>query len=213
MYWQVYLHKTVLAGDQLLRAILARVRELLARGAELPPASPSFLFFLEHEITAEDVVRPEVVRTFGELDDTDVLFSLKQWTRAADPILADLCRRFICRDFFRVAFLDPSGLEKDRGAWEASVAAWMRRSGLVDEHDETPVHYYLALKTTRHAAYVPLRDSILVLHRDGSRSELSALSEAPAVSAMAQVVTKPYVCHPKEVALSPAPTLPHPAHS
>src|SRR5690606_1938483 len=53
MYWQVYLHKAVVAGDQLLRAALRRARVLVgSRSESAMSASPALLFFLSHDFAA-----------------------------------------------------------------------------------------------------------------------------------------------------------------
>src|SRR4026207_1812125 len=46
MYWQVYLHKTVLAAEMLLVKIIHRARELINKGEKLIAGSNAFDFFL-----------------------------------------------------------------------------------------------------------------------------------------------------------------------
>src|SRR5690606_12511481 len=102
MYWQVYLHKTVLAADHLLRAAFHRARRCCTSGdPAVRSSSPALFFFLDRRVTAGQIAEPAVLDAFCALDDTDVLFSLKRWTASPDPILADLARRFTDRDLFR----------------------------------------------------------------------------------------------------------------
>lgn len=207
MYWQVYLHKTVVSGDHLLRNIFRRVRRHLSDGTleAVQGASPSLLFFLENEIDGSMIWDEKVRREFVDLDDSDVLYSLKRWQSSADPVLADLSRRFINRDFFRLTFLPSEPDAETVDTWRSEVAEWL---GSSDEDAD----YYLALGRSGHSAYERIEDSILVLERGGSVHELSETSGASAIEALTRFEVKPYVCVPKEVALSSAPAAgPEPA--
>ena len=204
MYWQVYLHKTVLAGDHLLRALFRRIRQLLRDGStELRDlCSPSLLFFLTQSLTVEDIRREEVREMFCRLDDTDVLYSLKQCVRSADPVLADLSRRFIDRDFFRVTFLESAPAEDRLDAWCDQIAEWLVAEGISSrETAQADARLYLAHADTSHAAYETLEDSILIVDRAGEMHELSETADTSAVSALSKSVVKPYVCYPKELRL------------
>lgn len=204
MYWQVYLHKTVVAGDQLLRAVFARLRRLLESNAATlrTTCSPSLLFFLTSQLDVRDVEREQVKRQFCRLDDTDVLYSLKRCMDHDDPVLADLSRRFIERDFFRVTFLQRPPGEDEVSEWLDRIASWLVANGLSGQATAREnARFYLAHDDTRHAAYETLHDSIRVLDRSGRIRELSETADADAVSALSRSVVKPYVCYPKEVEL------------
>jgi uncharacterized protein len=202
MYWQVYLHKTVLAGDQLLRAVFRRVRTQLGqRNREVEQVcSPALLFFLKNDIHKGDLQREDVRAAFCELDDTDVLYSMKRWRQGSDRVLADLCRRFLDRDFFRVSFLPERPGPEQVGNWREQIALWLEQSDLsgpaTSAEDAT---YYLATDDSRHVGYERMEDSICILERSGRVRELSEISDTPSVTALAEFVVKPYVAYPKEV--------------
>lgn len=205
MYWQVYLHKTVLAGDQLLRAIFRRAKTHLQNGGAVPfpDGSPALTFFLTHDLDGSMIHDDTVRRQYCALDDTDVLYSLKQWMQASDPVLADLARRFINRDFFRVRFLSEAPTPEDIAPWRGAVAEW-----LIDQNLSTPatvdrdVEAYLTIDHSRHAGYARDHDSITILDRDGHARELSETTDTSAVAKLTQFVVKPYVCFPKPVDLT-----------
>ncbi|ARA92008.1 HD family phosphohydrolase [Rhodothermaceae bacterium RA] len=203
MYWQVYLHKTVLAGDQLLRAILRRVRQrLLADGLDLG-GSEALLFFLRRTVRHDQIDRPDVVQAFAALDDTDILFSLKQWMRSTDPILADLARRFIERDFFRVTFLPEPPSAELLDAWRGHIADWLVRQGLASPSQAAAeAAFYLILDRSHHAAYERAEAGIRVLGRDGVVRELSESTDTSAIATQTHSVIKPYVCYPRDAALA-----------
>ena len=204
MYWQVYLHKTVVSGDHLLLNIFRRCRSHVRSGRWhfIDGASPALMFFLKQEVDGTMIWDPEVRRRFCELDDSDLLYSLKNWQSSSDPVLADLCRRFINRDFFRLRFLSHDVSEEVFAAWRADVAAWLATKGHGGSAMEDAA-YYLAVGESGHSGYERVADSIRVLDRHGAVHELSETSETSAVEALTRFEVKPYVCFPKEVTLSP----------
>ncbi len=204
MYWQVYLHKTVVAGDRLLRTAFERIRAHLARAADSLDGrcSPSLLFFLKRNLNLDDIRRREVREHFCRIDDVDVMHCMKACMQRPDRILADICRRFIERDFFRVTFLPEPPSEAQAAAWTDRVAAWLVRQGLSEAANAREnAACYLIRDDTRHLAYANVRDSVHVLDRNGDVRELSQTAEATTVSSLGEVVVKPFVCYPKEVEL------------
>jgi hypothetical protein len=203
MYWQVYLHKTVLAGDELLRGILSRVQEHLHPGSApdwLRRGSRALLFFLDNDIHVGQIEVPEVRDHYLQLDDTDILFSLKQWMQGPDPILADLCRRFINREFLRVTFLPQRPHAGQMDAWQSQVADWLVGEGLVARSEaKTAAQHYLTVNVSRHTAYDSDQELIGILDRNGTVRELSEMADTASISELTGFVEKPYVCYPKPV--------------
>ncbi|WP_028567216.1 HD domain-containing protein [Salisaeta longa] len=207
MYWQVYLHKTVLAGDMLLYAILDRAREHLQGerpcDAALHDGSPALRFFLSQHVAAAALSDPDVRAQYCRIDDTDVLYSLKQWMNSDDRVLADLCRRFINRDFLRVTFLERPPTDAELSTWRQAVARWLvateRAPASTAGHDAT---FYVRTGHSDHTSYAATsRDGIRIIERDGTVRELSETTDTPMVASFTDPVVKPYVCAPKSVAL------------
>jgi HD superfamily phosphohydrolase len=205
MYWQVYLHKTVLAGDELLRGVLRRVQEHLDAGPPpdwLARGSRALLFFLRHDIRADQIDDPTVRDHYVQLDDTDLLFSLKQWMQGPDPILADLCRRFVNRRFLRVTFVPRSPDAAQMEQWRAQVADWLVAEGLAARTEASAAaRHYLTANVSRQTAYDSDQELIGILGRDGTVQELSEMADTATISELTGFVEKPYVCAPKPVNL------------
>ena len=85
MYWQVYMHKTVIAADQLLLNILRRARDL--------NVSP-FTFHLS----------PFDLDKFAEIDDDDIMVAVKHWQHSDDEILSTLCKNMVNRRLPAIRF-------------------------------------------------------------------------------------------------------------
>jgi HD superfamily phosphohydrolase len=205
MYWQVYLHKTVLAGDELLRGILDRVQEHLGNGSApewLRRGSRALLFFLTHNVHVDQIDTPEVRNHYLQLDDTDILFTLKQWMKSPDPVLADLCRRFINRAFLRVRFLPQMPHAGQVESWRSNVADWLVEENLAARSEaEAAARHYLTVNVSRHTAYDSDQELIGILDRTGTVRELSEMADTATITELTGFVEKPYVCHPKPVDL------------
>ena len=102
MYWQVYLHKTVLSAEHLLVNILSRAKELTAKGHQLF-ATPALQLLLQNNYTLRDFIKNDkVLDAFAELDDNDIYTSIKVWMNNNDRILSFLCRCLMNRNLFKV---------------------------------------------------------------------------------------------------------------
>ena len=163
-------------------------------------ASPAFQFFLERHYSGADLDDPDLVENYSALDDSDILFSLKQWRHSPDPILSDLCRRFLDRDFFRVSFLTNQASQLEQKNWADRVQQHLLQSGLShSETVESDAQYYLAFGASGHAAYERSDNSIGVVQKDGSVVELSEATNLSVVSGIARPEQRAYVCYPKEI--------------
>ena len=201
MYWQVYLHKTVLAGDRLLSTIIERARALIQSNSYIKEGcSPALLFFLMHTINGTDIEEPDVIQAYCELDDSDITYSLKGWSTGPDPILADLCYRFTNRAFFRIRFLEQPLSEDERTEWQYRVIKWIISTFSVSQSEAlTLVDHYLFFSVAQHVSYESNQDPINVIHHDETISELSDTTDTGAITALTHRVSKQYVCYPKEL--------------
>ena len=205
MYWQVYLHKTVLAADHVLRAAFARARSRWGADPALDHTAPSLAFFLSGAATADDLA-PEadgheaLLDAFTALDDPDVLYSLKRWAGSRDRVLADLARRFLDRDLFRTTPLDAPPTEAELNAWREAVATWLVAEGISPRSEAAAdSRLYVASGTARLAAYDSDRDAICILERDGRVRELSEAAGDATAGALEARRERAYVCLPKSV--------------
>src|SRR6266496_1767918 len=99
MFRQVYFHRTLRSAEAVLRSALGRALELTEKGVDIWCA-PGTSF--------EKVLRRQSlsITEHLEMDDSDVIFHMKQWQHSSDPVLSDLSRRFIGRRLFKAIDLD-----------------------------------------------------------------------------------------------------------
>ena len=90
MYWQVYLHKTVVSAEQMLINLLHRVKYLLQSDKKIF-VTPSLKLFLKNNLTKADFIENKnLIKMFSELDDFDIYTCLKYWKNSDDFVVSNL---------------------------------------------------------------------------------------------------------------------------
>ncbi|MCR4665062.1 MAG: HD domain-containing protein [Paludibacteraceae bacterium] len=170
MYWQVYLHKTSVAAEQLLIKILSRAKELAEQGKELF-CSPALHYFLYGHITAEDMTAgSEALRQYALLDDSDVLSAIKTWMNHEDRVLSLLSNMFINRRLFRGTLRQNALTESEKEELASRLAQSL---GIRKEE----AHYFYEEHISTSNTYSEKADSIDILYQDGSVKDISEASE------------------------------------
>jgi len=199
MYMQVYLHKTVLSADSLLKKIFRRVSFLIEEGEQLEIPSSSLQYFLEKKPTAKKVITNEVMEQYLSLDDHDVMICLKTWVKSSDPILSDLTSRFLNRSLFRTTFIHKKGVKNLKEDILIETKKYLKKSGL--PHDDFSAGFYIDFDKSYSEAYKYENESIWILDDDQKAIEFSKAADTKHIIALTQPVVKPYVVHPKEINL------------
>ena len=121
MYWQVYLHKTVLAAEVMLIKIFERARVLITQGESFA-ISDSLSYFLLRKINEEDFRRnrKKNLDVYARLDDTDIISALKIFEASEDKVLSYLSSCILDRKLFRLRFLDAPLKDEEHDAWSQS---------------------------------------------------------------------------------------------
>jgi HD superfamily phosphohydrolase len=104
MYWQVYLHKTVMSAEFMLIKFFERIYELIQNGEIITSSNPRLNYFFQLAEEDRSQLSPEIIAEFVKLDDSDVWTVLKDLQNAKDEILSNLARRILARQFYKVCF-------------------------------------------------------------------------------------------------------------
>ena len=193
MYWQVYLHKTLLSAQAMLTQILYRARELSKNGEELF-ATPDFSRFLKNSFSLIDFeLQPELLKSFNGLDDNDVWASVKGWTTHNDQVLSTLSKMLLDRNLFKIAFMDSPPDE----LFLSPLREKLLQSGI----SETQIPYFLITGVTTNSAYEKEQDPIRLKMKDGELLDIVDASDIPTIEALTKIVRKYYVCWGKNVSL------------
>lgn len=186
MYWQVYLHKTSVAAEQLLIRILQRAKHLAMHGADLF-ASPALRYFLYHEITREHFLASEkALNNYALLDDSDILSAIKVWAETDDKVLSLLCNSFMNRRLFKVKMTDEPLTETERR--ELSLQ-YQDAFSLTEEE----AAYFFSEHSSVTNTYSPKDDNIGILFGDGKIKDIAEASDMLNLQVLTKRVEKHYL--------------------
>ncbi len=197
MYWQVYLHKTVLSAEYLLINVLARARELAFAGIDMF-ATPVLKAFLSNEITLDDFIhnRPidgrPALELFTSLDDNDIVASIKEWQNHPDTVLSYLARCIINRRLFKIKISKKPISEQKIASLKEKICTHFK---VCDEQ----LRYFLISDTISNSAYNKASsDKINVLFKNNKISDIADASDIN-LSVFSETVRKYFICYPKEL--------------
>lgn len=189
MYWQVYLHKTVLSAEQMLIQALRRVKVLVRTGHELE-LPKSLRFFISKDWTETDFEnnRKVMLSHFAALDDHDIAYAMKNWIDCGDRLLSFLSASLVNRQLFRLQFSPEPFGEADINQLKSQIANWWGND------DSEEIDNLLILGMESNSAYNKSKDEIKILYKNGKVEPLSMHSE---YEIQAKTVKKYFICHPK----------------
>ncbi len=190
MYWQVYLHKTVLSAEQLLVRILKRAKEISLNGKNIY-APDSLAYFLKHNITDNNFTS-ESLNNFINLDDTDIISSIKVWTKSNDKILSELSNRLINR---RLLKIEIQNQDFNNDYVEKIKDKTKKLLNLTDNQ----VNYFVFKNTITNNAYSANDDRINILLKNGKLKDIAESSDMLNISVLSKTIKKHYLCYPKEI--------------
>lgn len=191
MYWQVYLHKTVVSAEFLLVNILKRAKLLAQQGKEVF-AAPALKRFLYNDYGPQDFAAdPTLLQDFAQLDDFDILGAVKVWQASEDRTLALLCQRMINRRLFRIVIDKAPFDENELIKLKSRIAKDLEIS--YDDAD-----YFIVNELLQNSAYSQKADKIRLLMKNGSLVDIAEASDNLNITALSQPVKKYFLCYPKE---------------
>ena len=192
MYWQVYLHKTVIAGEQLLVKILERAKEIASGGEQLF-ATPALQHFLENDITELNLFEDDYhLLQFSKLDDQDIYASIKVWEAHDDEILSRLCRMLNSRTLYKVEI---SNIEPPADRIERLAA----QTALALNIDEDDVSYFVFTDTIKNRAYNAGLSNINILMKNNELVDIAKASDLSNLESLDKTVKKHILCYTRDI--------------
>ncbi|EHQ26857.1 HD domain-containing protein [Mucilaginibacter paludis] len=187
MYWQVYLHKTVIAAELLLGKILERSRELALLGENLF-ATPALNYFLTNNITISAFINSNHdLDTFASLDDTDIMSAIKVWASHDDFILSTLCQNLITRNLYHV---EVTNVAPSVDTVNQLVERVVEEYGITEDE----ASYFVFTDSITNKAYKVGDGNIRILMKDGSVQDITTASDNSNLEALAKTVKKYVLC-------------------
>lgn len=186
MYWQVYLHKTVLAAEMMLVKIIRRAKELIVQGEAVTAATPELDFFLQN--TNINLEIEQHLETFCRLDDHDVMATIKNWCHHRDKILSLLCRSLVERKLLKAKL---QGEPFDAAVVGEKVKEAVSTLGISGQE----AGYFVFTGEASNTTYDTGEERINILFKDGTIKDISQVDNALIQQNLKGTVKKYYICY------------------
>lgn len=188
MYWQVYLHKTVLSAEYMLINILKRAKYLATQNIALN-STPALHYFLYHQIDKHDFEKnTKALDYFALLDDVDIFSAVKMWTQHPDLVLSELCKRLVNRNLYKIKIsntpIEADVLQKFQQAVMQSLKI-----------NEAEVPYFVFSETAKNNAYDKKEDNINILYKNGDLKDIAEASDHMNINVLSGAVVKYFLCY------------------
>lgn len=188
MYWQVYLHKTVVAAEQMLIKLIKRAKYIFENDKNLF-LSPNLKFFFENKIANNS--KKSFLDFFSGLDDNDIIISIKEWQNHSDFILSFLSKSIINRDLFKIIIQNSNIKEEEINIIKEKTI----KSYPISKKD---IDYLVFTDSVKNNAYSDnVKEKINILGKDEKISDIAIASDVSNVAVLSQMVEKFYICFPK----------------
>lgn len=170
MYWQVYLHHTSVAAEQLLIKILQRAKQLARKGEALF-CSPALHYFLYQHITAEVMqTQDAALYWYTMLDDSDLLSAIKVWSTLQDTTLRELCLAFTNRRLFKGERINDALSNEQR---LGLIKRYMEQFNISEQDAE----FFFVEHVSTSNTYSENGESIGIFFKDGSVRDIAEASD------------------------------------
>ena len=189
MYWQVYLHKTVLSAEFLLMKILKRAKYIALSGGSIFSTTPMKTFLFEN-IDAEKLRDPLILRKFAQLDDMDVFVCIKEWINNTDPVLAELSRMLVNRKLLKVEQKETPFTQKEMDGFKNKYHNPLK-------FNDQDLEYFIFQDSMTNNAYNSNKDEIKILYKDGTLKDITEASDNFNIQSLSNPVKKHYLFHPE----------------
>jgi HD superfamily phosphohydrolase len=185
MYWQVYLHKAVMSAEMLLVKIIRRAKDLLKKGIPTVAATDALNFFLKNP---DQQSIEKHLDLFCNMDDYDVMCTIKNWSNHPDKILSTLSRCLVDRKLFKIKLQAEPFDEKTVKEKKCQVIEHLKIS-------EEESDYFAFTGEAINTTYDPTDERINILFKDGTIKDISKIDNALIHQQLSGPVKKYYICH------------------
>lgn len=187
MYWQVYLHKTVVSAEQLLLKIFKRVQHLINENQEIFLSNEFDFFFRNNSSNIKDILE-----NFSIIDDNDILALIKNWSNHKDRTLSMLSKRLLHRHLYKIK-IQNTPFEKNE------IEELKSKAKKVLNLEEDELEYFVFTDSISKKAYSAFDEKIQILYKNGSIVDITDASDMLNISVISKTVRKYFLCYPKEI--------------
>ncbi|MBO9619001.1 MAG: HD domain-containing protein [Niabella sp.] len=187
MYWQVYLHKTVVAAEKMLVMIIRRAKELIGKGVKVTAATQALEHFLHKGAIPGAEDKQQLLQDFCAMDDHDVMATIKNWCLHPDKVLSRLSTDLVERKIMHITLQSQPFEEAFLSQKRKEIAAALG----VNEEEAA---YFVFWGEANNRLYNPKNENITIQYKNGSLRDISAVDNALINSDTSMAVKKYYIC-------------------
>ena len=190
MYWQVYLHKTVISFEHTLIQTLKRAKQLIVKSKNSIFCTNELKYFLENNFNEEDFRRDSnLLLRFSSLDDHDIYYCLKQWCKEEDKVISILSRSIINRDPLKIIIRRTQFSHEDISKKKKNIMKEYKLS-------KAEVDYIVFTNKVSNSTYKYGKDDINILMKDGEIKNITDASDQFNIHALSKTINKYFLCYP-----------------
>jgi hypothetical protein len=189
MYWQVYLHKTVVSAENMLIKVLKRAKYLMMNNKEIF-TTPSLALFLKNNFTSSDFnENPDLLLNFSELDDNDIYTCLKYWKNENDFVLSNLSSMILNR---RILKIKVQKTDFKQAEIDEKVNEFSKKNKISNEEAQ----YFIFSNKVSNSTYNIKKSNINILMKTGEVIDITSASDQFSIDALNKTVNKYFLCYP-----------------
>ena len=190
MYWQVYLHKTVLSAENTLIKILQRAKYLL-KNNEVLSSTTALKIFLNSNYSLEDFkTNRKLLESFSQLDDHDIYSCLKEWQHSDDFVLSKLCKSILERKPLKIITQN----NKFKSAEISKIKEVLKTKYQISDEE---VSYLVFTDKVSNNAYQYSKTHINILMKNSEVKDITDASDQFNIDALSKTVNKYFLCYPR----------------
>lgn len=190
MYWQVYLHKTVLSAENTLIKILQRAKYLL-KNNEVLSSTTALKIFLNSNYSLEDFkTNRKLLESFSQLDDHDIYSCLKEWQHSDDFVLSTLCKSILERKPLKIITQN----NKFKSAEISKIKEVLKTKYQISDEE---VSYLVFTDKVSNNAYQYSKTHINILMKNSEVKDITDASDQFNIDALSKTVNKYFLCYPR----------------
>ena len=190
MYWQVYLHKTVVSAEQLLIKIFMRVKLLINENKDVYLSVELKFLMSKRKHNKSDY--QAILNNFSAIDDYDIFSLIKTWTKSSDKVLAMLSERLVNRNLLKIEI-------QDTPFEESKISKLKKEASAILKLTENEVGFFVFTDHISKNAYSTFDDKIQILYKSGTIADVADASDMLNISVLSKTVRKYFLCYPKEI--------------
>ena len=188
MYWQVYLHKTVISAEYMLIKVLKRAKELINNGKHIYTTN-ALNIFLKNTYSINNIKNnTEILNKFAELDDYEIYVCLKYWAQAKDFVLSNLADMIINRKLLKIHIQKQKFKKSKINSLQNQL---IKQYNITKEEAE----YFIFSEKITHSTYNIEKTNINILMNNGNIIDITSASDQFNTSKTGNIIEKHFLCY------------------